>query len=55
MRLIGQYERWIVEGSAGVALAGLLKMKDQYQNKKVAIVLCGRNIMLDKYLNALNE
>jgi len=54
MRLLAQTERWMVEGAAGVALASLLKLAPQWQNKKVAVVLCGRNITLDKFLDAMS-
>ncbi|WP_394332139.1 pyridoxal-phosphate dependent enzyme [Piscirickettsia litoralis] len=54
MKHIGEYERWIIEGAAGVAVAGLAQLADQYQGKKVAAILCGRNINLDKYLSAIS-
>ncbi|QNR79333.1 threonine/serine dehydratase [Piscirickettsia salmonis] len=54
IRQIGEYERWIIEGAAGVAVAGLMKMADQYKNKKIAVILCGRNISFDKYLIAIS-
>jgi threonine dehydratase len=53
MRLIAEAEHWIVEGSAGVAMAGLAKCAAAYRGKKVAVVLCGRNIALDKFLRAI--
>ena len=34
----------MVEGAAGVALAGMLKCTQAYRGRKVAVVLCGRNI-----------
>ncbi len=34
----------IVEGAAGVAVAALLKQKDEFQGRTVAIVVCGANI-----------
>jgi len=55
MRLIAEHERWMVEGAAGVALAGLLKMSAQFKNKKVGVVLCGRNILFEKYLSAISK
>jgi len=54
MKLAAQYERFMIEGSAGVALAGLLKNADQYKNRNVAVVLCGRNILLDKFIKAVS-
>lgn len=53
MRLLVESEQWMVEGAAGVALASLLKSAPQWQGRKVAAVLCGRNIMLEKFLDAL--
>lgn len=53
MRDIASGERWIIEGAAGVAVAGMQKLAPQYQGKRVAVVLCGRNILLDKFLGAV--
>lgn len=52
MKLIAITDRWMIEGAAGVAVAAMLKLAPEYQGKKVAIVLCGKNIVLDKYLKA---
>jgi threonine dehydratase len=53
MRYLAAAEHWIVEGSAGVALAGLMKVADAYRGQKVAVVLCGRNIALETFLAAI--
>lgn len=53
MRLLAEHEHWIVEGAAGVALAGLLQLAPRYQGRKVAVVLCGRNIGLQDFLEAI--
>lgn len=53
MKLLAQTDRWMVEGAAGVALASMLKLAPQYQGRAVAVVLCGRNIMLDKFIEAV--
>jgi threonine dehydratase len=53
MRLVAEAEHWIVEGSAGVALAGLAKCAHSYRNRKAAAVLCGRNIELQTFLEAM--
>jgi threonine dehydratase len=37
-------EHMMLEGSAGVAIAGLEKLKDQFQGKKCVVVICGRNV-----------
>jgi threonine dehydratase len=53
MRRIAEAERWIVEGAAGVALAGLVKAAHDYRGRTVAVVLCGRNIALETFLGAV--
>jgi threonine dehydratase len=54
MRAIAQNDRWMIEGAAGVAVAGLLKSAHAYPGRKVAAILCGRNIALDKFLHAVS-
>lgn len=49
IREIAEHEHWMIEGSAGVALASLMKNSDRYKGKRVAVVLCGRNIALGKF------
>ena len=53
MRMVADAEHWIVEGAAGVALAGLVKRAESFRGQKVAVVLCGRNIALEKFLYAI--
>jgi threonine dehydratase len=53
MRKIAEAERWMIEGAAGVAVAGLVKTARRYRGKKVAVVLCGRNVTLETFLRAL--
>ncbi|MGH8380095.1 threonine/serine dehydratase [Pseudomonas sp.] len=53
MKAVAAHERWIIEGAAGVALAGALKMAADFQGKRIAVILCGRNIMLEKFLGAV--
>lgn len=55
MRMIADAEHWIVEGSAGVALAGLAKRAEAFRGQKVAVVLCGRNIALDEFIDAVQS
>ncbi|EPB4267543.1 threonine/serine dehydratase [Yersinia enterocolitica] len=55
MRLIAHTDRWMIEGAAGVALSAALKQAPLWQGKKVAVVLCGKNIVLKKYLGAVCE
>jgi threonine dehydratase len=53
MRTVARTDRWIIEGAAGVAVAGALKCAPAYRGRRVAAVICGRNISLDKYLHAI--
>jgi threonine dehydratase len=53
MRMIAEAEHWIVEGSAGVALAGVVKCARSYRGRNVAAILCGRNIALNTFLRAI--
>jgi threonine dehydratase len=55
MRMIAASDRWIIEGAAGVALAAACKLAPEFQGKKVAVVLCGKNIVLEKYLKAVSN
>jgi threonine dehydratase len=48
MRLLLADERWLVEGAAGVALAGFLKRRRACAGKNVVVILCGRNISPEK-------
>lgn len=53
MRLVAETDHWMVEGSAGVALAGLIRTAAEFRGRKAAVVLCGRNIALDDYIKAV--
>jgi len=55
MRLIAEHEHWIVEGAAGLALAGVEACAERLRGRTVAVVLCGRNIMLDRFLDAIGR
>jgi threonine dehydratase len=44
MRLLLVTEHWLVEGAAGVALAAFVQNAARYRGKRVAVVLCGRNL-----------
>jgi threonine dehydratase len=46
-------ENFIVEGSAGLALAAGLKTASDYRGRKIAVVVCGRNIALDTFRSVL--
>ena len=53
MAAIARHDQWMVEGAAGVPLAGLVKQAEVWRGRKVAIVLCGRNIALETFLAAV--
>jgi threonine dehydratase len=50
---LAETEHLMVEGAAGVALAGLVKCAPAYRGRKVAIVLCGRNIGPQAFIAAI--
>lgn len=53
MRAIAAHERFIIEGSAGVAVAAAIKTASDYRGKKIAVVICGRNIDIDTFRTVL--
>jgi threonine dehydratase len=53
MRRIAVADRWMVEGAAGVAMAGLIQQAADYRGAKVAVLLCGRNVVLETFLRAI--
>jgi threonine dehydratase len=44
MRWMLEEEHWVIEGAAGVAIAAFRKEAEKYAGKRVAIVVCGRNL-----------
>lgn len=54
LKLILDKERWVVEGAAALAVAAYLQQARNYAGKNVAILLCGRNIPLNKLRAALS-
>ncbi|MEQ8362428.1 MAG: threonine/serine dehydratase [Cyclobacteriaceae bacterium] len=44
MRLVLKHHHQVIEGSAGVAVAAVIKLKDKFKGKKVAAVICGCNV-----------
>jgi threonine dehydratase len=44
MRLVLETEHWLIEGAAAVAVAGFRKDVRRWAGKRVAIILCGRNV-----------
>jgi threonine dehydratase len=53
MRLFIEAHHMLLEGSAGVAIAGLLARKDDLAGKNVVVVICGANISADRLKEAL--
>jgi threonine dehydratase len=53
MHRVAAAERWIIEGAAGVAVAGLFKSAERNRGRRVAAIICGRNIGLAKFLHAI--
>jgi len=55
MRVFQQDEQLMVEGAAAVGLAAILSGKVNVENKKVVLVITGRNIDADKYNSLMNQ
>ena len=53
MREMAAAENFIIEGSAGVALAAGLKTASDYRGRKIAVVVCGHNVALDTFISVL--
>ncbi|MCB0487044.1 MAG: threonine/serine dehydratase [Cyclobacteriaceae bacterium] len=47
MKLAVKKHHMVIEGSAGVAIASILKSKDKFKGKKVIAILCGCNVSDD--------
>ncbi|WP_263264243.1 threonine/serine dehydratase [Pseudomonas sp. RIT-PI-S] len=54
MRAVAVDEHWIVEGAAGASLASALKVAHTLRGKRIAVVLCGRNIDWPVFLEAVS-
>ena len=55
IRAMAANENTIIEGAAGVALAAAIKSGSDYQRRKIAVVICGRNIALDTFRSVLEQ
>jgi threonine dehydratase len=44
IRLVLETEHWLIEGAAAVAVAAFRRDARRWDGKRVAIVLCGRNV-----------
>ncbi|MEK8021091.1 MAG: pyridoxal-phosphate dependent enzyme [Candidatus Parabeggiatoa sp.] len=45
MRLALEREHILIEGSATVALASVIRNQDPLRNKQVVVVICGANVI----------
>lgn len=55
MRLVMHTEHWIVEGAAAVAVAAFRKDAARYKGKRVAVVLCGRNVSPEAWSKVMHS
>jgi len=53
MKLILDKERWAVEGAAALPVAAYLQQAKNYASRRVAVLLCGRNIPLPRLREAI--
>jgi threonine dehydratase len=53
MRVFIEAHHMLLEGSGGVAIAGLLAQKERFAGRSVAVVICGANISADRLKEAL--
>lgn len=53
MRLLWERMKMVVEPSGAVSLAGLLKMKDELNDKRVGVIISGGNIDLTEFFSKL--
>jgi threonine dehydratase len=49
IRLLFEQHRLVAEGSAAMNAGALLKHRDRFKGKKVVLVICGRNISLERF------
>ena len=55
IRIVFFTHRKVIEGSAAVAVASLIKEREKFIGADVVIVLCGGNIDMDKFLSIVNN
>lgn len=53
MRLIAEKKRLMIEGAAAVGIAALIQQSAKYKGKNNLVVLCGRNIVLETFCQAV--
>src|SRR5262249_2376613 len=55
MRLMIDRHHLLIEGAAGVALAGLKRCAGELAGRRVAVVLCGANVSAETLRAVLND
>lgn len=55
MRLIAEKKRLMIEGAAAVGIAALIQQSAKYKGKNNLVVLCGRNIVLETFCQAVRS
>lgn len=55
MRLVLEAEHWVIEGAAAVAVAAFRKEAQRYAGKRVAVVLCGRNVSPEAWAKVMGR
>jgi len=53
IKLIFEEHRYVIEGAAGVAVASFLKLRHRLGGKNVVVVICGGNIELARFKEAV--
>jgi threonine dehydratase len=53
MRDMAATENYIIEGAAAVALGGAFKTASNYRGRRIAVVVCGRNVSLETFRSVL--
>lgn len=53
IKVIFQEHRYVIEGAAGVVVASFLKLSDRFAGKNVVLVICGGNIEVAKFKEAV--
>jgi threonine dehydratase len=49
IRTLFEQHRLVAEGSAAMSVAALLKEPERFRNRRTVLVVCGRNIDIDRF------
>jgi threonine dehydratase len=55
MRLLWERMKMVVEPSGAVSLAGILKKREDFEGKRIGVILSGGNIDLEDFFSSLKE